>query len=156
MLTFSSFYHKITLFENIYGIKLITLISMYHLKPLVSLQVQLKLKCKCTDTPLRKILSRNRDHTITRRSQQRNEGEPFDLSQLVILFVVLIPDCFYINIRMEDSSKEKGVIAHSKYNPSIYLLFVVCDTCLTSRHDLASLPLRCWSSPVFHLIRRKV
>ena len=51
---------------------------------------------------------------------------------------------------MEDSSKEKGVIAHSKYNPSIYLLFVVCDTCLTSRHDLASLPLRCWSSPVFH------
>ena len=31
MLTFSFSYHKITLFENKYGIKLITLISMYHL-----------------------------------------------------------------------------------------------------------------------------
>ena len=30
-------YHKITLFEKKYDIKLITLISMYHLKPLVSL-----------------------------------------------------------------------------------------------------------------------
>ena len=49
MLTFSFSYHKITLFENKYGIKLITLISMYHLKPLVSLQVQLKLKCRCTN-----------------------------------------------------------------------------------------------------------
>ena len=49
MLTFSLSYHKITLFENKYGIKLITLISMYHLKPLVSLQVQLKLKCRCTN-----------------------------------------------------------------------------------------------------------
>ena len=35
---FSSFsYHKITLFEKKYDIKLITLISMYYLKPLVSL-----------------------------------------------------------------------------------------------------------------------
>ena len=57
MLTFSFSYHKITLFENKYGIKLITLISMYHLKPLVSLQVQLKLKwiadvqiASCIDT----------------------------------------------------------------------------------------------------------
>ena len=34
----SSFsYHKITLFEKKYDIKLITLISMYHLKLLVSL-----------------------------------------------------------------------------------------------------------------------
>ena len=39
--TFSFSYHKITLFKNKYGIRLITLISMYHLKPLVSLQVQL-------------------------------------------------------------------------------------------------------------------
>ena len=29
---FSFPYHKITLFENKYGIKLITLISMYHLR----------------------------------------------------------------------------------------------------------------------------
>ena len=34
---FSFSYHKITLFEKKYDIKLITLISMYHLKPLVSL-----------------------------------------------------------------------------------------------------------------------
>ena len=35
---FSSFsYYKITLFKKKYDIKLITLISMYHLKPLVSL-----------------------------------------------------------------------------------------------------------------------
>ena len=40
MLTSSFSYHKITLFENKCGIKLITLISMHHLKPLVSLQVQ--------------------------------------------------------------------------------------------------------------------
>ena len=46
MLTFSFSYHKITLFENKYGIKLITLIFMYQLKPLVSLQVQSKLKCR--------------------------------------------------------------------------------------------------------------
>ena len=39
MLTFSFPYHKITLFENKYGIKLITLIFVYYLKPLVSLQV---------------------------------------------------------------------------------------------------------------------
>ena len=39
-LTFSLFLsQKITLFKNKYGITLITLISMYHLKPLVSLQV---------------------------------------------------------------------------------------------------------------------
>ena len=55
MLTFSFSYHKITLFENKYGIKLIILISMYHLKPLVRLQVQLKLKAdvqiaSCIDT----------------------------------------------------------------------------------------------------------
>ena len=31
------FYHKITLFKKKYDIKLITSISMYHLKPLVSL-----------------------------------------------------------------------------------------------------------------------
>ena len=37
MLMFSFSYHKITLFENKYGIKLSTLISLYHLKPLVSL-----------------------------------------------------------------------------------------------------------------------
>ena len=35
---FSFSYRKITLFEKKYVIKLITLISMYHLKPLVSLQ----------------------------------------------------------------------------------------------------------------------
>ena len=34
---FSFSYHKITLSEKKYDIKLITLISMYHLKPLVSL-----------------------------------------------------------------------------------------------------------------------
>ena len=34
---FSFSYHKITLFEKKYDIKLITLISMYHLKLLVSL-----------------------------------------------------------------------------------------------------------------------
>ena len=34
---FSLSYHKITLFEIKYDIKLIALISMYHLKPLVSL-----------------------------------------------------------------------------------------------------------------------
>ena len=34
---FSFSYHKITLFEKKYDIKLITLISMYNLKPLVSL-----------------------------------------------------------------------------------------------------------------------
>ena len=49
MLTLSFSHHKITLFENKCGIKLITLISMYHLKPLVNLQVQLKLKCRCTN-----------------------------------------------------------------------------------------------------------
>ena len=48
MFTFSFSYHKITLFENKYDIKLITLI-MYHLKPLVTLQAQLKLKCRCTN-----------------------------------------------------------------------------------------------------------
>ena len=36
-LFFSFSYHKITLFEKKYDIKLITLISTYHLKPLVSL-----------------------------------------------------------------------------------------------------------------------
>ena len=46
---FSFSYHKITLCEKKYVMKLITLISMYHLKPLVSLQVHLKLKCKCTN-----------------------------------------------------------------------------------------------------------
>ena len=46
---FSFSYHKITLSEKKYVIKLITLISMYHLKPLVSLQAHLKLKCKCTN-----------------------------------------------------------------------------------------------------------
>ena len=40
MLTFSFSYHKIILFESKYDIKLITLISMFHLKPLVRLQVQ--------------------------------------------------------------------------------------------------------------------
>ena len=40
---------KITLFEKKYVIMLITLISMYHLKPLVSLQVHLKLKCRCSN-----------------------------------------------------------------------------------------------------------
>ena len=53
---FSFSYHKIILFEKKYDIKLITLISMYHLKPLVSLDrfiknlnadVQIAL---CTDT----------------------------------------------------------------------------------------------------------
>ena len=34
---FSFSYHKIELFEKKYDIKLITLISMYHFKPLVSL-----------------------------------------------------------------------------------------------------------------------
>ena len=34
---FSFSYHKITLFEKKYDIKLITLISVYYLKPLVSL-----------------------------------------------------------------------------------------------------------------------
>ena len=33
---FSFTYYKITLFEKKYDIKLITLISMYHLKPLVT------------------------------------------------------------------------------------------------------------------------
>ena len=52
---FSFSYHKITLFENKYVIKLITLISMYHLKPFVSLQVHLKLNAdlqisSCIDT----------------------------------------------------------------------------------------------------------
>ena len=55
MLTFSFSHHKITLFENKYDIKLITLISMYHLKPLVSLQVKLNLNAdvqiaSCIDT----------------------------------------------------------------------------------------------------------
>ena len=39
MLSFSFFYHKITLVEKKCVIKLITLILMYHLKPLVSLQM---------------------------------------------------------------------------------------------------------------------
>ena len=47
MQSFSLSYHKITLFEKKYVIKLITLISMYYLKPLVSLQVHLKLKELC-------------------------------------------------------------------------------------------------------------
>ena len=46
---FSFFYNKITLFEKKYVIKLITLISMYHLKPLVSLQVHLTSKCRYTN-----------------------------------------------------------------------------------------------------------
>ena len=46
---FSFSYHKITLFEKKYVIDLITLISMYHLKSLVSLQAHLKLKCRCTN-----------------------------------------------------------------------------------------------------------
>ena len=55
MLSFWFSYHKITLFEKKYVIKLITLISMYHLKLPLSLQVQLKLKSdvqivSCTDT----------------------------------------------------------------------------------------------------------
>ena len=41
---FSFSYHKITLFEKKHVIKLITFISMYHLKPLVSLQVQIKMQ----------------------------------------------------------------------------------------------------------------
>ena len=36
-LSFFVFYNKITLFEKKYDTKLITLISMHHLKPLVSL-----------------------------------------------------------------------------------------------------------------------
>ena len=53
---FSFPYHKIRLFEKKYDIKLITLISMYHLKPLVSLAGSLKIKIAdvqialCTDT----------------------------------------------------------------------------------------------------------
>ena len=35
--SFSFSYHKITLFEKEYDIKLIAIISMYHLEPLVSL-----------------------------------------------------------------------------------------------------------------------
>ena len=41
---FSFSYDKITLFEMKYDIKLITLISMYHLKPLVSLDRFIKIK----------------------------------------------------------------------------------------------------------------
>ena len=41
---FSFSYHNVTLFEKKYDIKLITLISMYHLKPLVSLQIHFKIK----------------------------------------------------------------------------------------------------------------
>ena len=40
---FSFSYHKITLFEKKYIIKLITLISMYHLKSLVNADVQIAL-----------------------------------------------------------------------------------------------------------------
>ena len=54
---FSSFsHHKITLFEKKYDIKLITLISMHHLKPLVSLDMFIKNQnadvqiALCTDT----------------------------------------------------------------------------------------------------------
>ena len=39
---FSFSYHKITLFEKKYDIKLITLISMYHLKPHLSLDKFIK------------------------------------------------------------------------------------------------------------------
>ena len=39
---FSFSYHKITLFERKYDIKLITLISMYHLKSFVSLDRLIK------------------------------------------------------------------------------------------------------------------
>ena len=42
-------HNKITLFAKKYVIKLITLISMHNLKPLLSLHVHLKLKCKCTN-----------------------------------------------------------------------------------------------------------
>ena len=41
---FSFSCHKITSFENKYGIKLITSISMYHLKPLVSRAGSIKIK----------------------------------------------------------------------------------------------------------------
>ena len=41
---FSFTYHKITFFEKKYDIKLITLISMYHLKALVSLDRFIKNK----------------------------------------------------------------------------------------------------------------
>ena len=53
---FSSSYHKITSFEKKYDNKLITLIFMYHLKPLVSLDRFIKNKnadvqiALCTDT----------------------------------------------------------------------------------------------------------
>ena len=49
-------YHKITLFEKKYDIKLITLISMHYLKPLVSLDRFIKNAdadvqiARCTDT----------------------------------------------------------------------------------------------------------
>ena len=43
-LFFSFAYHKIILFEKKYDIKLVTLISMYHLKPLVSLTGSLEIK----------------------------------------------------------------------------------------------------------------
>ena len=41
---FSFSYHKITLFGKKYDIKLITLISTYHLNPLVSLDIFIKFK----------------------------------------------------------------------------------------------------------------
>ena len=44
---FSFSQYKITLFEKKYVIKLITLISMHHLKSLVGLQFHLKLKELC-------------------------------------------------------------------------------------------------------------
>ena len=41
---FSSSYHNITLFEKKYDIKLTTLVSMYHLKSLMSFGRSLKIK----------------------------------------------------------------------------------------------------------------
>ena len=47
-ITFFPFsYHKITLLEKKYDIKLITSISMYHLKSLASLAGSLKIRCRC-------------------------------------------------------------------------------------------------------------
>ena len=55
---FSFSYHKITLFEKKYDIKLITLISMYHLKLLVSLDRFIKKCWHCSD-PLYNYFTHN-------------------------------------------------------------------------------------------------
>ena len=63
---FSLFSQKITLLEKKYDIKLITLISMYHLKPLVSLTGSLKIKTHMNKSTLHNVCAVHLGYAVHR------------------------------------------------------------------------------------------